>query len=432
MTAPAPRSAAAFLGRFRGLGRTAGIYVVGNAINAAVPILLLPVLTRRLSVDEYGILGMYDLLVGLVLPVVGLSLQGAIARQYYERDRVDLPRYIGTCLNITAATVVVAMAGLYLFQPLITRYTGLPGAWLGWVVLGALGQFLSLVVLAVWQVRQEPVRFGMFRISQTMVNIALSLVLVIPIGLGWRGRVVGQAVSFAVFGIGGIIWLWRSGWIKFGWDRAYATNALHFGLPLIPHTIGFWAVMMIDRLFVSAMLGPADVGRYTAGYQIGMGISLLQNSFNQAWTPWFYERLKADAPEEKRAIVRFTYGYMALMLAMAAGLALLAPLLGRTILGKAFHESIGIVGWIGLGYAFNGMYKMVTNYIFYAQRTWLLAWVTAMTAVAGAGINYVLIRWNGLQGAAQASCLTFALSFLGTWWMAHRVHPMPWFGGAGR
>ena len=405
------------------------MYVAGNAVNAAVPILLLPILTRRLSVGDYGILGMYDLLVGLALPIVGLGLHGAIARQYYERDRVDFPAYVGTCLLLTVGTMVVVAGCLAAFHSLITRYTGVPGAWLAWVLLGALGQFLSLATLTIWQVRQEPFRFGVFRVSQTLVNVALSLILVLPLALGWRGRVIGQAVSFAAFGLGGVAWMWRAGHARFHWVRDYARNALQFGVPLIPHTLGFWAIVMIDRLFVSVMLGPADVGRYTAAYQIGMGISLLQNSFNQAWTPWLYERLKAGVPGERRVIVQFTYGYLLALLVVAGALAAAAPLLGATVLGKAFRESVDIIGWIGLGYAFNGMYKMVTNYIFYAQRTYLLAWVSAGTAVCGAGINYVLIRANGLAGAAQASCATFALSFLVTWWLAQRVHPMPWFGG---
>ncbi len=369
---------------------------------------------------------MFDLVVGLVLPIVGLNLQGAIARQYYERDSIDFPAYVGTCLIISAGMLLVGGVGLAGLHSTITEYTGIPGPWISWVLVAAFGQFLVQASLTIWQVREQPVRFGAFRVSQTAINITLSLVLVLVLDLSWRGRVLGQSISFSLFGIAGIVGMWRAGWIRFDWVSAYARNAMRFGLPLIPHTIGFWAIMMVDRLFVSVMLGPADVGRYTAAYQIGMGVSLLQTSFNQAWTPWLYGRLKEGTTASRRMIVRFTYGYYGAMLLLAALLAIAAPMIGRVVLGSAFQQSIGIIGWIGLGYAFNGMYKMVTNYIFYAEKTYVLAWVTLGTAIVGAGLNYVLIKANGLTGAAQASCATFFLSFLATWVLAHRVFPMPW------
>lgn len=411
---------------FGSLGRDAAIYAVGNVLSAAVPVLLLPVLTRRLTVDAYGILGMFDLVVGLVLPIVGLNLQGAIARQYYERDTIDFPAYVGTCLIMTAGMLLVGGIGLAGLHSTITQYTGIPGPWIGWVLATAFGQFLVQASLTIWQVREQPLRFGAFRVSQAAINITLSLALVLVMDLSWRGRVLGQSISFSLFGVAGIVGMWSAGWIRFTWVSTYARNAMRFGLPLIPHTIGFWTIMMIDRLFVSVMLGAADVGRYTAAYQIGMGVSLLQTSFNQAWAPWLYGRLKEGTHESRHMIVRFTYGYFGAMLLLAALLALAAPIIGRVVLGGAFQESIGIIGWIGLGYAFNGMYKMVTNYMFFAEKTYVLAWITFGTAICGAGLNYVLIKANGLTGAAQASCATFLLSFLATWVIAHGVFPMPW------
>ena len=55
---------------------------------------------------------------------------------------------------------------------------------------------------------------------------------------------------------------------------------------------------------------------------------------------------------------------------------------------------------------------MVTNYIFFAQRTRWLAAVTISVAFVNIPLTYVLIKVNGGVGAAQAMAISFGLSFL--------------------
>jgi Na+-driven multidrug efflux pump len=74
------------------------------------------------------------------------------------------------------------------------------------------------------------------------------------------------------------------------------------------------------------------------------------------------------------------------------------------------------------------MYYMVANYIFFAERTGLLALVTISTALINIPLTYVLIRLNGGIGAVQGTALALLLSFLLTWVVSARVYPMPWLG----
>jgi hypothetical protein len=72
------------------------------------------------------------------------------------------------------------------------------------------------------------------------------------------------------------------------------------------------------------------------------------------------------------------------------------------------------------------MYYMVTNYVFFANKTFLLAGVTLASGVFNVAATFFLIKINGAIGAAQAFMASQALLFLGTWMLASRVRPMPW------
>ena len=42
------------------------------------------------------------------------------------------------------------------------------------------------------------------------------------------------------------------------------------------------------------------------------------------------------------------------------------------------------------------------------------------------GLLYVLTKANGAIGAAQASLVSFFMTFLLTWYLANKVYKMPW------
>jgi len=69
---------------------------------------------------------------------------------------------------------------------------------------------------------------------------------------------------------------------------------------------------------------------------------------------------------------------------------------------------------------------MVTNYIFFESKTKILAYVTFASGLINIPLMFILVERNGLAGAGQAFVLTHAISFIGTWWLAQKVHPMPW------
>ena len=410
----------------RNLFRSVGVYTASNLLSASIPFLLLPILTRYLSTTDYGIVAMFQVLTGVVGPFVGLSVQGAIARQYYERDRVDLPAYISSALLLLFGSSLVVAALLASLAGPIEALAGFPRDYLWAVLAYSVGQFFFLVVLTLWQVRVKPFAYGLYQVLKTLLDAFLSIYFVVTLNLGWQGRIEGQVIALGVFALLGLVILARNGWLKPHVRLSYLQNALHFGLPLIPHTFGAWAIQMTDRLLVKNMVGLEQTGIYFAGVQIGMVVLILQDSFNKAWVPYFYERLKRGEPADKVKLVRFTYVYDAVLLTGTLIFALSAPFLVRVFLGDAFAASGKFVLWIAIGYAFNGMYKMVSNYFFFAERTQPLAWLTFFTAVANLGFSYWLIKLNGAVGAAQGSALAFLLTFVLTWSLANRIYPMPW------
>jgi O-antigen/teichoic acid export membrane protein len=408
------------------LFKGAGIYTLTSALNSAIPFFLMPVLTRYMSQSDYGIVAMFVVMLSFVSPFTGLGIHGAIQRQYFEREKVDLPVYVTNCLVILLCSSVLVFFVFYLFAEQISTITSFPKRWLYIVIVVSIAQFITLINFSIWQVQLKAPTYGIYQIAQTIINVGLSLWFVVGLGMAWQGRIQAQLYTVLIFGCLGLFLLYKGGWIKFTFNMGYIRNALNFGVPLIPHTLGGAVIIMTDRIFITNMVGLSATGLYSVGYQIGMVISLIESSFIQAFTPWLYERLKKNDENTKKMIVKLTYVYFLLLIILVVGLSLIAPWFLSFFVGEKFSGAYVYVFWIALGYAFNGMYKMVAGYIFYIEKTHILAWITFFCAALNVLFNYVFIKWNGPVGAAQAASLTFFLSFVMTWVLSNRVYKMPW------
>jgi O-antigen/teichoic acid export membrane protein len=408
------------------LFKSAGIYTMTSVINSAIPFFLLPILTRYLSPADYGIVSMFGVLVSFVTPFTGLNVHGAIARMYYEKDTVDIKVYITNSIYILMSSTLLVSIIFFVFSSAIASVSSVPIQVLWMVIVVSFAQFITRIVLTLWQVQVKPVQYGVYQISQTVLNMVLSIFLVVFVGLTWKGRIFAQLIAQIVFvGVGFII-LFKNNWLKFNINKTYIKHALGFGVPLIPHALGGVIMTMTDRVFITNMVGIETTGIYTVGYQIGMIINLLATSFNQAYVPWLYSKLKENIIATKKRIVKFTYLYFLIIFLMAVVLSLIAPSFLSFFVGREYGNSSIYVTWIALGYAFNGMYFMIGSYIFYAEKTSYLAWVTFTAAILNIGLNYVLISKYGAIGAAMATTLIYFIKFILTWILSSKAYKMPW------
>ncbi|MDD5039764.1 MAG: oligosaccharide flippase family protein [Patescibacteria group bacterium] len=402
------------------------IYIATNIINAAIPFLILPILTRLLTPSDYGIVSMLQIAESVLIVLVGLNTHNAITVNYYKIDKEQLRIYIGNVLLILITSLMIIFIGIYTFLPILNHYLQIPDKWLLVIVVVAFFQFLITVNLVLWRVEQKPIPYGIMQISTTLLNIALSLMFVIAFHWQWQGRILGIVFSTIIFGIISLYIFYNRKYLKISINLKYIKDALKIGVPLIPHSLAGLINTWIDRIFITIMLGISFTGLYTVGYQVGMVILLIATSFNNAWVPFLFQKLKENNFLTKIKIVKFTYVYFIGIIALSLILGFIAPYIFSIFVGPKFQTASKFVIWVALGYAFNGMYYMITNYIFYAKKTYILACVTFSSAIINIALNYYLIKVNGALGAAQATAISYFIVFLAVWILSARTYKMPW------
>jgi O-antigen/teichoic acid export membrane protein len=402
------------------------IYVVANVLTAAIPLLLLPLFTRVLSPEDYGRIAMFGVVVQLLGALAGLSVHGAIGVRFFDRDTMDFPRFVGSCLAVLAGSLLLVLAIVALTLPLLETFTKLPGPWLLVAVAVSGANFVVQSQLAIFQSAGQPIRFGALRLTQAALDLGLSLVLVLGLGLAWQGRAAGVAIAAAAAAALALAMMRSGGWLRLPGTRDYARQAIKFGLPLVPHAIGGLLIASVDRFMISNILDVGSAGIYLVAVQIGLVLNLVTDAGNRAFAPWLMRSLKQRDADLDLAVVRLTYVGFGVLLALGLVMGLAAPALLSVLVGEQFRSAGPVVIYVTVGQAFGGMYYLVTNYVFFAGKTGKLAAVSLTSGLFNVGLSYVLLTTRGLEGAAQAFMAAQLLLFVGTWWLASLTHPMPW------
>lgn len=403
-----------------------GIYTISNVLNAAIPFLLLPVLTHYLDTSDYGVLSNFNAIANLMVPLVGINLMASVQVQYIK-DEVDNQNYLSTGLRLALVLTAVFSGILFLFGGYIENLIQVPKFFLYFIAVYALFNVVIEVLLAIWRMEDAAINYGIFRVTRTAIEISLVLLLVIGFGMNFEGSIYGM---IAAYGLGCLVALFilMNKKLLFGtYDRSYLNHAVKYGVPLIPHTLSGVIMMYSDKLIITYYHGQSENGIYTVGFMIGQAIGLLQNSFNQAWVPWVFQKLKAGKENDKKRMVKITYLYVVGILLVVLLLWLMLPFIFKYFIGEKFGEGMQLVIWVALGFAFNGMYKMVSVYIFYLEKTMIIAFTSFGVAIVNIILNFVLIPKYGLQGAAVATMSAMGLQFIVTWVISAQLMDMPWF-----
>lgn len=410
------------------LFKASGIYTLSSIINAAIPFLLLPLLTRYLSPEEYGIVSMYALLLSITSVFTGLSVYGAINRAYFDEKINDHKEYIWNSLIILFISSSFTFLLYNLLANYISNLTGIPTSWIWTVVLVSFFQFVINCLLVIYQAKLLAFKYAKIQIGQSLFNALLTILFVIILLLGWKGRLLAQILSVLFFGIMAFFILYKHYTVK-KINFYYIKHALKFGVPIIPHTIGGMLMTLTDRFIINNLLGLEKVGIYMVGLQLGMALALIADSFNKAYVPWLFEKLNQNNEDIKRKIVMFTYIYFLFMLFLSFLLFFMLKILFPIFIGEKFLIAEKVILWILLGNAFNGMYYMVVNYIFYTYKSHILAIITFIVGLLNVPITFLLVKFNEEVGAAQSFMIINMFMFLFTWILSARVYPMNWRRG---
>lgn len=409
--------------------KNVSVYLFSNILNSAIPFFLLPILTRSLTPDEYGQVAMFQVLLTGVTMFIGLNSVGAANRKYYDHNLQSdtLKEFNGSCIQILLISTLLPTLLTIFFSKELSQFFSIPPSWLYVSILISFLTYIITIRLGQWQIREKSTQFGALQVSFSASNMVLSILFVVYLEYGANGRINAQLVTASLVGLISLVLLYRDKLIKiFVWRPYELKEILSFGIPLIPHNLGFFLITSIDRFIINKELGLVSAGIYMVAVQLSLALSVFFDAVNKAYMPWLFSKLKENNSSDKIRLVKYSYLYFLFAIFLSFSAFIIGPVFVSFIAGEQYKEAGFLFGWLCLGQAFGGMYLIVANYIFYTKKNKPLASITILCGFLNFILLVIMIPAVGLIGAGISYAISRSIQFLLTWCLASKSYNMPW------
>ena len=370
---------------------------------------------------------MFGIVLSLLGAFTGLSVHGAVGVRYFQLEKKELAEYVGVCVGILVVSTSVVFMLVTIFGSWLTEVSGVPVRWLLIAAVLSGMQFIFNIRLSLLHVAGQAKQYGAFQILQSLCNAGFSLVFILVAGMAWQGRVSGQALAIGIFGFFSLWRLFKDDLLKMpsAW-RSQATDALAFGVPLIPHAIGGFVVATGGQFVVTNMLGVSETGIYVVGAQFGLVLGLVADAFVKSYGPWLYEKLKEDSLANSHLVVGATYCAFLFFLGFSIIAAAIIYVVFPFIVGERFMPARVLMVFFVFGQGFVGMYYAVAGFFFFTSKTKFVSIVTIVSGVTAIPVMWAMAGVLGVTGVAFGYLISQIVAFLLAWMISNYIHPMPW------
>jgi len=410
------------------LFKSSFIFIIGDILNKAVPFLLLPILTKYLSPQDYGLIASFMILIPAFGILLGFGTESSIFSNYFRMNKDHLKIFIANVLYLVIFSFVLLISMFFIFIDQNQFFLGFNRIWLFLALLLALAQLITTMNLRLWIAEEKALKYSIYQISQTFVSVILSLILVIKFNMKWEGYLIGYSINIFLFSIFSLILIFRRGYLKFNFNIEYIKDALKFGLPLVPNAAANWLKSGSDRIVIISVLGSSFAGIYSVALQFAMVIVIIATGFNKTWSSFLFKKLSLKPTyNEKVKLVKYIYLYFIIIFVFAVLYSKTLYYLIPLLIDERFIESRNYILYLSLAFAFQGMYFMVTSFIFYEKKTGRLSIVTLLTSSLYFILLIIMIFLNGITGVVQAILILYIIIFIVTWYLSNKIYPMPWF-----
>lgn len=388
------------------------IYGLGNLSSKILGFILLPIYFHYLTIEEYGILAIFEITSQILTEVLLISIPTSLIRWYAAENKIDVKKSIVftsfafiTILAVLLSIFLIPFSSLFSSLFFDTAKYSIEFTFLFlWVSLA----LIDRTVLSLIRVKQKSIFFVILSTIKLIIILLLNIYFVVFKEYGIRGILLSQVIGHFFAILISSIFVAKNSSLKF--NLPILKEMLKYGFPLIFSTVSSLALSLGDRYIIKIFLGDAAVGIYNAGYKIASLINMLINQpFQLGFLPIAFNQV--DKPNSSRFYSK-VLTYLTLILSSAF---LFVGLFGGNIIDLItnkieYLKSIPLIPFIALSFVFKGIQYVFGLGFHYVKMTKYNAYLVLTASLLNIGLNIMLVPIYGIYAAVIV--MNFSMLFL--------------------
>ncbi|MFH1916004.1 MAG: oligosaccharide flippase family protein [Nanoarchaeota archaeon] len=394
------------------IGYTYILVLIGLVITPFLPILL----TRTISLQEYGVYSLFSALIQLAVVILELSLTQYLLTHIPDKKPEERHTiFISTLMITLIACVISFFIFLAIKNPFLSINKLTPYENIYWIAIGI--SFFSVIVRL----------FYAYNFSKKAIIFASTLDFLKNnlwiIFLGITFLIIRSLTVSSTF----IIWLIAVGItatiavIPFLKDLKKASHkktrliemrkALAFSIPLIPAIIASWVVNVINRYIINHYQSTEHVALYSLPYSILGVVTTIGVLITTILYPYFIAEKKDKKNEEIIRNISLKYGLIIILPAITGFLVLRREII-TLVSGPNYLPSIAIIPFLFLYPLFAFLAFFVYQTFLSQHKTRALGILYSIGAVVNIILTLFLVPRYSIIGAAIATTISYLFIWL--------------------
>ena len=436
------------------------IYGLSTILARIINFLFVPIYTRLLTPESYGVVTEFMAYIAVLQVVLVLGLETGCFR-FANKEGVDPKKVYSNafvtvfCVSATFLALMIAFAGP------ISAALGYEGYSACIMYMGGILALDSVTAILFAKLRQEgrALKFAIFKTIKIVTETAANLVLFLWFPK-YCAQVAAQAgtqasaltasdvwllkfipatpdfsyVIFAIFiscVVCGLLFIPDYLKLSFRLEPKLLRQMLAYSLPLmvaaLPGIVNDFLDRILFRYFdTNAEAWRSSLGLYQAAVKLAVIMNLFIQMFRYAAEPFFFRRAREKDSKDLYALVQeyFTAFCGLVFLGVILYIDIIA-----LILGPQFRSAVGVVPVMLLSYMILGMLFNVSMWYKLSGKTNMAIWITfaglAVTAVVIVLFMPKYSYWAAAYGHLASYVVMFAISAL----LGAKYYPIPYRWG---
>ena len=421
------------------------IYGLSTILARIINFLFVPIYTRLLSPESYGVVTEFMAYIAVLQVVLVLGLETGCFR-FANKEGIDPKKVYSNAFATVFCVSATFLALMIAFASPIASMLGYEGYQSCIIYMGGILALDAVTAIFFARLRQESkaLKFAIFKTIKIITETAANLVLFLwfPKHLDsarWLLHFIPETpdfsyVVFAIFiscVVCGILFIPDFAKVSFRLDPKLLRQMLAYSLPLMVAALPGVVNDFLDRILFRFFDTNADAWRSSLGlYQAAVKLAVIMNLFIQmfryAAEPFFFRRAREkDSKELYASVQEYFTAFCGLVF---LGVILYIDIIAL-ILGPQFRSAVGIVPIMLLSYMILGMLFNVSMWYKLSGKTEMAIWITLSGLAVTALVIIIFMPAYSYWAAAFGHLASYVVMFVISSVLGARYYPIPYRWG---
>lgn len=376
------------------------LFLIGSLGSKFIQFILVPIYTYTLTTSEYGTTEIVLTAINFLLPLFSISIADGFLRfgldAKYDKDEIT-----SICLKITFIGSILSIICIpfYKINETLSHYL-----------------FYFLIILNLRMYRDDlSIRLKimdknkMYAIDSILYTFILCVSNIVMLVL-FDMKITGYFLSYIIANIVSIIFLLKNSNFHLSRllvkdNKVLIKKIFKYSLPMIVNAISWWVTNASDKFMIQYLINDSAVGIYSVASKLPTLVSTFTGVFNQAWI--ISSVIEFDNDKEKDFYSKTFRKYISFLFLAASALIFIIKPFINIYVSNEYYEAWKYATILIASATASGISSFMVGLYAASMKNINVTTTTIIGAVTNIILNFVLIKWIGIMGAAIATYISW-------------------------